>query len=168
MTSSSIFSLKLSDYQNIDVRFKPFLNGWYAEEVYKGTIVKFPGTWNSKIFPYRYFEVFKKPGDPNYNLSESENEKCLCMWAGWKEDNDSGAYDDELDIRLWITGKDVLNTTKKKVSAEIFKTGGAPITLKFKDKLVIKFKGGFLNPNLDKVWIDDMTSFLSPQEYVQK
>ena len=156
----SIFSLKLADYQNIDVRLKPFLNDWYAVETYNGQRVEFPGTWDSKIFPYRYFEVVKKPGDPNYNPSESENEKCLCMWAGWKEANDSGAYDDELDIRLWMRGKDVLDTTKKKVSAEIFKTAGAPITLKFKNKLVTEFKGSFLNPNLDKIWIDDMTKFL--------
>ena len=162
MTSSSIFSLKLSDYQNIDERFKPFLNGWYAEEVYNRKIVKFPGTGKSKIFPYRYFEVIKEPGDENYNPDEpeSDNEKCLCLWAGWKEENDSGAYDDEVDIRLWIRKKAVLDTTKKKVSAEIFKTAGSPITLKFKNKLVTNFKGGFLNPNLDKVWIEDMNRYL--------
>lgn len=158
----AIFSLKRSDYQNIDGRLKPFLTGWRAVETYKGKKVEFPGTWNSEIFPYRYFEVIKEPGSPNYDPSETENEKCLCLWAGWKEANDSGAYDDELDIRLWIRGKDVLNTTKNKVSAEIFKTAGAPISLYFKNKLITNFtkKQLFGASESTKTWIEDITKFL--------
>lgn len=88
----------------------------------------------TQIFPFRYFEVVKKPSDHNYREDESENEKCLCLWAGWR------GYDDECEIILWIRGKAAQDTTQKKVSAEIFKTGGAPIKLFYKGKLVTDFK----------------------------
>jgi len=148
----SIFSLNDNDYHNIDERLKPFLQGWKLIEEYRNQTVYMPGTWNSEIFPFRYFEVIKKPNDPNYHEDESENEKCLCLWAGWR------GYDDECEIVLWIYGKSVADTTQKKVSAEIFKTGGAKMKLFYKDKLVTDFtkRTLFTTRNLDKVWIEDM------------
>ena len=89
MTSPPIFSLKEADFQNIDERLRPFLQGWKLIEEYSNQTVQMPGTWNSEIFSFRYFEVVKKPGDLNYREDESENEKCLCLLAGWR------GYDDE-------------------------------------------------------------------------
>lgn len=74
-----IFSLKETDYDSIDKRLKPFLKGWYAVQYYKGQKVEFPGTWNSSIHPYKYFEEIKKEGDPNYDPAEAENEIGLCL-----------------------------------------------------------------------------------------
>ena len=168
MTSQSIFSLNEAEFQNIDVRLKPFLKGWKLTEEYENQHVEIPGTWDSAIFPFRYFVVVKKPGDQNYKEDQSQNEICLCLWAGWRKyHNEYGwqVYDDECEIVLWISRKAVLDTTQKKVSAEIFKTGGAPMKLFFHDKLVTDFKkkeGGWFPKiiNLDKVWIEDITSFL--------
>lgn len=152
MTSSLVSIDDDTKFHGIDERLKPFLQGWKLIEEYRNQTVQIPGTWNSEIFPFRYFEVIKKPGDLNYREDESENEKCLCLWAGWR------GYDDECEIVLWIRGKAVTDINQKKVSAEIFKTGGAKMKLFYKDKLVTNFiKPGWFNPtNLDKVWIEDM------------
>ncbi len=155
-----IFSLKQSDYANIDNRLKPFLTGWSAVEYYKGTEVKFPGTWNSSIHAYKYFEEIKKPGDSNYKPTEEENEIGLCLWAGWKQDDKNTASDDEIDIRLFIREKDVLSGSTK-VSAEIHKLAGAPIKLFYKNKMVTDFMSeGWIKSPVDKVWKDDMRKYL--------
>jgi|SRR3989344_577637 len=157
---TNIFSLNQADYAIIDNRMKPFLAGWSAIEQYKGVEVKFPGTWNSSIHAYKYFEVIKKPGDPNYKPSEEENEIGLCLWAGWKQNDNKAASDDEIDIRLFIVGRNVLSESTK-VSAEIHKLAGAPIKLYYKNKLVTDFtKSGWIKTQVDKVWIDDMRKFL--------
>lgn len=158
MAGFFIFSLNPADYDKIDQRFDKYLKGWKLVEYYKGDMVVIPDDWKSDIFPYRYFEVVKKPGDVNFRPDEQENEKCLCLWAGWK------GYDDECDIRLWIRGKNVLDTTKTKVSAEIFKTGGAPMKLFFNDILVTNFTkrlSWFGLCAIDKFWIDDLSSLAS-------
>lgn len=163
-----IFSLDEIDYDSIDKRLKPFLKGWYAVQQYKGQKVEFPGTWNSSIHPYKYFEEIKKPGDANYDAAEAENEIGLCLWAGWKQDDNKGASDDEIDIRLFIMGLDV-RSGKNKVSAEIHKLAGADISLYYNNKLVTDFtqserKQVFwwhttVKVEKPKIWIDDMTEF---------
>jgi len=75
----SKFSLDENDYNNIDPRMKPFLKGWKVIQNYKGQKVTIPGTWDSGIFPVKYFEVIKKPGDPNYPGNDDENEIGLTL-----------------------------------------------------------------------------------------
>ena len=57
----SKFSLDVKEYQDIDSRLKPFLKGWKVVQNYKNQKVTIPGTWDSDIFPVKYFEVIKKP-----------------------------------------------------------------------------------------------------------
>lgn len=176
-----IFSLDPDDYSKIDDRLIPFLNGWTAEENYKNKKVLFPGTWNSSIHPYKYFEEIKKPGDPNYDSREEENEIGLCLWAGWKQDDNKAASDDEIDIRLFILGKDVLSG-KNKISAEIHKMAGAEISLSYNGKHITNFTKNVQIPveksvkvgwweskkivyetqivEESKIWIEDMVKFL--------
>ena len=149
MPANSILSVNESDYSGIDSRLKPFLKGWKIAEIYKGQTVNLPPDWNSAIFPFRYYEVIKNPGDFNYNADESENEICLSLWAGWK------GYDDECEINLWITGKAVLDKTQTKISAEIYKTSGADMKLFYNNKLVTNFKSWLYK--LDKVWTEDIS-----------
>lgn len=148
MTARFVFSLQESDYESIDTRLKPFIKGWQVIEQYKGRTVYIPPDWKSSVFPYRYFEVVKTPSDDNYSPDESENEICLCLWAGWK------GYDDEVDIRLWIRGKAVLDKSQSKVSAEIFKTSGAPMKLYYNGKLITDFRSFICTK--DKIWIDSL------------
>ena len=155
MPSLSIFSLKQSDYSNIDERLKPFLQGWQLVENYKNKIVRIPGTWNGKIFATKYFEVVKKPGEPNYAEDESENEIGLIMECGWP------GYDTEVIINLFILGKDVKKKTGK-VSAEILKAGGADMKLYYHGNLVTDFtkKDWWMSRPVDKVWVDDMNEII--------
>ena len=121
------------DYRRIDSRFLPYLDDWYIVEDYKGSQVKIPGTWNSSIAPFNYYEVIKMAGDPN--SSEEENEKEISLACGWK--NNTGLFDREVQINLRIEGKDVLNGGK--VRAEIIKCGGASMRVFFNNKLVTNF-----------------------------
>ena len=149
-----IFSLKWDDYlDQIDERLLPYTEGWELIETYKGKTVKIPPDWDSGFFPDRYFQVIKRPGDPNSD--ESENEISLRVEGGWR------GYDSEVIINLFITGKDVLSG-RPKVSAEILKAGGAPMVLKFHKNPVTDFtqKSWFSTIPKDKVWIDDMRGFL--------
>ena len=75
----------------------------------------------------------------------------MSLWAGW------AGYDHEVEINLFIMGKDVLSKSKK-VSAEILKTGGAKMSLMWNKKLVTNFEKQewFYTIAVDKVWIDDM------------
>lgn len=176
-----IFSLDPDDYGKIDDRLIPFLQGWTAKEEYKNKIVCFPGTWNSSIHAYKYFEEIKKSGDSNYDPKEAENEIGLCLWAGWKQDDNRAASDDEIDIRLFILGKDVLSG-KNKVSAEIHKLAGAKISLFYNGKLVTDFTKTITETKMEsagfgwwitkkpvtntktiekpKIWVEDMTKYL--------
>lgn len=157
MATKSIFSLDPNEFTNqIDPRIIPFSTGWSAIEMQDQTRIDIPDTWNSEFFPFRYFEVIKEPADANYDPSESQNEICLSIMGGWK------GYDEEIFISLWITKKDVLDKTQKKVSAEIYKHAGNPIQLFFNGKLVTDFKtmpsslGTQNDPRF--LWIDDMNS----------
>ena len=163
----SKFSLDVNDYEDIDSRMKPFLRGWKVTQNYKGKKVTIPDTWDSDIFPVKYFQIIKKSGDPNYPGDESEDEIGLTMWAGWKEDDNSGCYDHEVEINLFILGRDVKDKTLYKVGAEVFKTGGAEMVLYYNNKKVTDFTqikdGGWwrkkIKTSLDKIWVSDMKRY---------
>ena len=166
----SKFSLDIKDYKNIDSRIKPFLKGWKLIQNYKNQKVTIPGMWDSDIFPVKYFEVVKSPGDANYPGNDSENEIGLTLWAGWKEKDNSGCYDHEVEINLFILGKDVKNKAQYKVGAEILKAGGAEMVLYYKDKKITDFtKTEYrkvwwnmekIQTPIDKVWVPNMKKFL--------
>ncbi len=124
----------VEDYRRIDSRFLPYLDDWLVVEEYKGKTVRIPGTWNSSISPFNYYEVIKLAGDPNSR--EEENEKELSLACGWK--NNTGLFDREVQINLRIEGKNVLNGSSK-VSAEIIKCGGASMKVYFNNKLITNF-----------------------------
>jgi len=166
----SKFSLDINYYADIDSRLQPFLKDWKVNEFYKEKTVTIPGTWNAEIFPVKYFEVIKELGESNYDPSGAENEIGLTLWAGWKEYDNSGAYDHEIEINLFIIGKDVTDEKDYKISAEIIKAGGADMKVFFKEKLVTDFTIQqqkkvwwmieIIKSNVDKVWIHDMRNFL--------
>ncbi len=166
----SKFSLDINDYQDIDTRLKPFLKGWKVKQIYKGKTVIMPGTWDSEIFPVKYFEVIKNPGEPNYDPNETENEIGLTLWAGWKEDDNSGCYDHEVEINLFIMGKDARKRSNYKVAAEILKGGGGHMEVFYNNKRVTDFtKTEYrrvwwnteeIKTPVDKDWISDMKNFL--------
>lgn len=93
----------------------------------------------------------------------------MCLWAGWKQDDNKAASDDEIDIRLFIMGLDV-RSGKNKVSAEIHKLAGADISLFYNNKLVTDFtqtekkqvfwRNITVKVEKPKIWIDNMTLFL--------
>ena len=151
----SIFSLNWEDYlDQIDPRLLHYTDGWKLIEFYKGQTVEIPPTWNSGFFPDRYFQVIKRPNDPN--ADESENEISLRIEGGWK------GYDSEVIINLFIIGKNV-KSDKNHVSAEILKAGGADMVLKFRGRTVtdfVKQEYWWKKHKIDKVWIDDMKEFL--------
>lgn len=144
----------------MDLRMIQFLDlkKWKLYSVYKDKRVDIPGFPGSSFHLVKYFQVVKRPGEPFYNESQEENEIGLTLWAGWP------GYDHEVEINLFIRGKDVLNgaVNTTKVSAEILKAGSAHMVLTFDKKIVTAFKQKtwFGTKKLDKVWIDDMTKFL--------
>ena len=97
---------------------------------YKGKKVHIPGTWGAMIYPYKYFEVYKKPGDPN--PGEEENEIQCYLSCGWK------GMDDEVVIVLTILGHDVLKRNSP-VNAEIYRFGGTKIKVFLDDELITDF-----------------------------
>ena len=123
------------DYNKIDNRFHPYLDDWKIIEYYKGRHVTIPGTWNAEIFVCNYYEVVKIATDPN--SSEDENEKEVTLACGWR-DKLNGMYDREVQINLRISGRDVLSNSCR-VSAEILKTGGAPMEVFFNGTLITNF-----------------------------
>jgi hypothetical protein len=137
----------------IDPRFKPFLDKWQIIETYKGTQVTIPGSSNSSVTPFNYFEVTDKPG-------QTENEKQLSLWCGWQ--GQDGNYDAEVIINLRIDGLDVLNPNVKNVKAEIIKSGGAPMKVYFNNKFITDFtdRGWFSNTPNGYQTISDMTVYL--------
>ena len=167
----SKFSLDINDYNDIDSRLKPFLKNWMVKQNYKGKIVTIPNTWESEIFPVKYFSEIKEIGEPNYDPNFAEDEIGLTLWAGWKEADNSGSYDHEVEINLFIMQKDVHDMNSYKVVAEILKTGGAKMELYFNNKLVTNFTKTeyrrvwwsveIFNTYLDKVWIEDMKIYLN-------
>ena len=129
-----------ADYNKVDNRFMPYVDGWKVRQRNKGKTVEIPGTWNAEIFPFNYYEVIKIKGDPNF--SEDENEKELSLACGWRG-KDEGMFDREVQINLRIAGRDVLSNSCR-VRAEIIKMGGAPME--------VFFNGNFITDFYDKVW----------------
>jgi len=139
------------DISKIDVRLRRYLNGFQVTEYYKGKVVKIPNTWNSEIYPYKYFEVYKNQGDNN--AGEEENEIQLYLSCGWR------GYDDEVVIVLMIQGKNVLDRANNHVSAEIYKFGGAGMKVEYNGTLITDFKKQeyWWKKPVDKVWIERMS-----------
>jgi len=138
-----------SDISKIDMRLRQRMNRWQVTEYYKGKIIRIPDTWNSEIYPYKYFEVYKNQGDDN--AGEEENEIQLYLSCGWR------GYDDEVVIVLMIQGKNVLAGTNK-VSAEIYKFGGASMKVEYDGTLITDFKKQeyWWKRPVDKVWIEKL------------
>jgi len=136
-----------SDIAKIDMRLRRRMNSWQVTEYYKGKVVRIPDTWNSEIYPYKYFEVYKNEGDDN--AGEEENEIQLYLSAGWR------GYDDEVIIVLMIQGKNVLSG-KDHVSAEIYKFGGAGMKVEYNNKLITDFKKQvyWWKEPKDKHWVE--------------
>jgi len=135
------------DLKKIDPRIKRRMDAWQVTEYYKGKVVKIPDTWNSEIYPYKYFEVYKNTGDDN--AGEEENEIQLYLSAGWR------GYDDEVIIVLMIQGSRVLSG-EDYVSAEIYKFGGANMKVEFNGRLITDFKKQVMwwKEPIDKAWIE--------------
>ena len=114
----------------IDSRIKEAMHGWRVEQIYKGTPVTIPGTWGAIIYPYKYFEVYKKAGDPL--PTEEENEIQCYLSCGWK------GMDDEVVIVLHILGANVLNGAQV-VGAEIYKFGATQTKVYKDNKQVTDF-----------------------------
>ena len=128
-----------ADYRRIDPRFIAYLDDWKVVERYKGETITIPGTWNSEIFPFNYYQVIKVSGDPNNN--EEENEKELSLACGWRDQ--LGMYDREVQINLRIEGRDVLSDSDR-VKSEILKCGGADMQVWFNMQFITDFT--------DRVW----------------
>jgi len=137
------------DLKKIDPRIKRRMDIWQVTEYYKGKVVKIPDTWNSEIYPYKYFEVYKNTGDDN--AGEEENEIQLYLSAGWR------GYDDEVIIVLMIQGERVLSG-EDYVSAEIYKFGGADMKVEHGDRFITDFKKQeyWWKRPVDKIWIEKL------------
>ena len=136
----------------IDPRLEKYLEKWQLHETYFGDSVDIPGHKGSSFEPVRYFEVVKKEGEEFSEFGERDNEICLTLLAHW------AGYDHECEVNLFIRGTDVLNKKSNKVSAEIIKTGGAPMTVKWDGKKITNFEvmDWIFLKKIDKIWIDDM------------
>ncbi|MDE1770434.1 MAG: hypothetical protein KGI28_07790 [Thaumarchaeota archaeon] len=123
-----------ADLARVDKRFLQFITGWSISETYDGNTVIIPD-----IIPFNYFEVTDKPVD-----DIKDNEKEVSLWCGWARRSNGkdidGLYDAEVIINLRIDGADALNEDPNvQVKAEILKSGGAPITVSWNNKLVTDF-----------------------------
>jgi hypothetical protein len=119
----------------IDARIKLAMSDWRVESLTPdGVLVDIPGTWNAEVYPYRYFEVYKEPDDPN--PGEAENEIQCYLSCGWR------GMDDEVQIVLTILGADVLSGANR-VVAEIYKFGAYPMKVFRREQLVTDFTEKF-------------------------
>jgi len=146
MNSRHINKIEFSaeDMASLDPRIQKAIKGWRIEENYKGQTVHIPGTWNSVIYPYRYFQAIKKPGDNN--PGETENEIQCYLSCGWR------GMDDEVVIAVGVWGYDVLSGVDK-VTAEIYKFTSAPVKVFRYDKLITDFTEPYFHfwkRNIDK------------------
>jgi len=149
LTTFSIFPFLKSSINDtrIDRRIKPYLTHWRVIETYKGKTHSIPPIWNSSCDVVKYFQVIKS--DNSDNPGEAENEIGATIWLGWT------GYDHQIEINLFITGKDVLSGDCK-VSAEILKASGSPSKLYHNNKFITDFKKKewWNITKLDKVWIN--------------
>jgi hypothetical protein len=125
-----------ADFAQMDPRIRKAVEGWkVVTKPRKGLTVMIPGTWNSEIYPYKYFEIYKKDTDPN--PGEEENEIQCYLSCGWR------GTDDEVLIILLLLGKSVLDRSAP-VVAEIYKCTAADVKV-FRDrKIITDFKEKFL------------------------
>ncbi len=145
--------LSFKDFEaKIDPRLQDYLKDWQLEEKYFGDDVFIPGHTDSKFEPIRYFKVIKGEKDAFGEHGHRDTEMCLTLFAHWP------GFDHECEVNLFIRNTDVLDETVNKVSAEIIKTGGAPMTVKWRGKKVTDFKvqEWIFQRTVDKIWIDDM------------
>lgn len=125
----------------IDPRIRKAMQGWRAEYVHKGQNVSIPNTWDSSVYPYKYFEVFHDDTDPFPGIlktvdgvvTSDENEIQLHMSGGWK------GLDDEFIINFLILGYKCLDGTQQ-VEAQIHRFSGEALKIYYKDKLITTFK----------------------------
>ena len=145
-----------SDY--MDLRMIQFLemHSWKLVQKYKNETVVIPGHPGSDVELVKYFQVVKKPGEPFYSENQEDNEIGLTLWFGWP------GYDHEVEVNLFIRGKDVTGS-RNVVSAEILKCGGAPMSVSYRGKVLTDFKKNTWvgRQNVDKVWIPDLHKFLN-------
>ena len=167
MRNKSITTLGFSpeDYDQIDDRILEAMEGWHVEARHNGQDVDIPATWGYTIYPYKYFEVYKKEGDVNPGeqgfietvdgsvRTSDENEIQLYLSCGWK------GMDDEVVIVLLIQGYDVLSN-RREVSAEIYRFGGDRMRVYKDDKLVTDFIEekwwGLVKRNTHKAWVKNV------------
>lgn len=138
MNNRYIFKLDFSkdDYHSMDARIRDAIHNWriLMKTDRKGNVVSIPGTWNAIVYPYKYFEIYKKPYDPN--PGEDENEIQCYLSCGWR------GCDDEVVIVLTLLGKAV-NDKSQPVNAEIYKFGGNDMEVYYKNKLITNFHEKF-------------------------
>ncbi len=141
------------DMARIDPRIKAAMTGWKIELEHKGNPVTIPGTWDAEIYPYKYFEVVKKPGDANPGENRDEDEIQCYLSCGWR------GMDDEVVIVLTILGAGVLNGAGR-VGAEIYRFGGDSTKVYHDNRLVTDFtKQRWYNrwigtpPQTHKAWV---------------
>ncbi len=119
----------------MDLRMIQFLemHSWKLVQKYKNETVVIPGHPGSDVELVKYFQVVKKPGEPFYSENQEDNEIGLTLWFGWP------GYDHEVEVNLFIRGKDVTGS-RNVVSAEILKCGGAPMSVSYRGKVLTDFK----------------------------
>jgi hypothetical protein len=137
MNNKRIFKDRFTtaDIAEMDPRIQKALLGWKVTEIYKGYPVEIPGTWNAEIYPYKYFEIYKKDTDPN--PGEEENEIQCYISCGWR------GNDDEALIILLLLGEAVLDPTAP-VVAELYNCGAAYKNIFRHGKIVTNFEEKFL------------------------
>lgn len=114
----------------IDSRILEAMKDWVIITIHKGEEVYIPSTWDSLVYPYKYFEVYKT--EDAVNPGEDENEIQCYMSCGWS------GMDDEVVIVLTILGTKVLSGINE-VGAEIYKFGSDKIKVYRKEDLVTDF-----------------------------
>ena len=120
----------------IDPRIRKAMQGWRMTTTYKGSKVSIPDTWNSTIYPYKYFECYKKPDTKN-NPGESENEIMCYMSGGWM------GMDDEVVIVLMILTQDRIDDPDAEVVAEIYRFSSGNYKVYRHNKLITDFTQKF-------------------------
>jgi hypothetical protein len=143
------------EFEQIDHRILKALVGWRVElDGTNDELIKIPGTWDATVYPSKYFEVYKKDGDPN-NV-ESANVIQLYLSCGWR------GYSDAVIIVLTISGYDVLladDHIVDTVSAEIYKFTGSKAKVYHRGELVTDFVKrswwGLRKKDIDKFWLEN-------------
>lgn len=130
------FSINSTDFSpeelnRIDERIRAAMMGWSVHTYTPGRgWMNLENLWGGEIYPYRYFEVIKEPGDPN--PGEQGNEIQCYLSCGWR------GMDDEAQIWLTLLGHAVLDDTAP-VMAVLYYTADNPVEIFRDGKLVTDF-----------------------------